>query len=394
MKYDFDRVIDRTGTGSVKWDLAEVFFGRPGLLPLWVADMDFESPPEVQAALAERARHGIYGYTSPKLDYYQSLTAWFKKRHSWDIKYEWLYFSPGVVPAINLVIQTYTEPGERVIIQKPVYYPFMLAISNNGREIINNPLQLMNGRYRIDFDDLEMKAKDPAVKLMILCSPHNPVGRVWTRDELTRVGEICGSHDVLVLSDEIHCDLTYINHRHIPFGSISDAFLMNSIACISPSKTFNLAGLQTAGLVIADPGLGRKYKNTIDRLGLLGPNLFGAEALAAAYAHGGPWLDAVMTYISGNLSYLKEYISENIPRIAVVEPEGTYLVWLDFRALGLDKISLKQLMLEKARVALDDGFIFGSPEGDGFMRINIACPRATLAEALLKIAQAIRKAPS
>jgi len=392
MKYDFDRVIDRTGTGSVKWDLAEVFFGRADLLPLWVADMDFESPPEVRAALAERARHGIYGYTSPKLDYYQSLTAWFRKRHSWDIKYDWLYFAPGVVPAINLAIQTYTEPGERVIIQKPVYYPFMLAISNNGREIINNPLKLINSMYLIDFDDLEMKASDPAARLMILCSPHNPVGRVWTREELNRVGEICCSHDVLVLSDEIHCDLTYENHRHIPFGSIRDAFLMNSITCISPSKTFNLAGLQTAGLIIANPELGRKYKHTIDCLGLLGPNLFGAEALTAAYAHGGSWLDAVMSYISGNLSYLKEYIIENIPRIAVIEPEGTYLVWLDFRPLGLDNKSLRQLMLEKAHVALDDGFIFGSPEGDGFMRINIACPRATLAEALRRIGLAAKEA--
>jgi cysteine-S-conjugate beta-lyase len=390
MKYDFDRVIDRTGTGSIKWDLADVIFGGTDLLPLWVADMDFESPPEVTAALVARAQHGIFGYSTPKTGYYQSLTGWFRKRHSWDLKYEWLYFAPGVVPAINLVIQTYTEPGDRIIIQKPVYYPFMLAIMSNGREILNNPLKQVNGGYRIDFDDLERKAKDPAAKLMILCSPHNPVGRVWTRDELNRVGEICCAHDVLILSDEIHCDLTYINHRHIPFGSISNTFLMNSITCISPSKTFNLAGLQTAGLVIANPELGRKYKHTIDCLGLLGPNLFGAEALTAAYEHGEPWLDAVMEYVSDNLSYLKDFISKHIPRIAVIEPEGTYLVWLDFRALSLDNKSLKQLMLDKARVALDDGFIFGSPEGDGFMRINIACPRATLAKALQRIEQAVR----
>ena len=389
MKFDFDRVIDRTGTASFKWDLVDGIFGGAGLLPLWVADMDFESPPEVVEALVKRARHGVYGYTAPMPEYYRAAAEWFERRHAWRIAPEWIVTAPGVVPALNLLIQTFTEPGDGVIVQQPVYYPFMRSIKNNGRKVINNPLRLEEKVYRVDFDDLEQKAKDPSARLMILCSPHNPVGRVWTREELKRIGDICLAHDILVVSDEIHCDLTYRGYRHVPFGSLGRDYLMKSITCTAPSKTFNLAGLQTANLVMAAPDLSQRYARTIDCLGLKWPNLFGAEALIAAYRHGGAWLDQLMEYLAGNLAFLKDYIAAHMPRIGVIEPEATYLVWLDFRDYGLDTESLKRLMRDKARLALDDGYIFGSPEGDGFERINIACPRSILEESLKRMREAV-----
>jgi cysteine-S-conjugate beta-lyase len=389
MKYDFDRIIDRTGTGSFKWDLVDNIFGGTGLLPLWVADMDFESPPEVVAALVRRAQHGVYGYTATMPEYYQAVADWFHRRHSWRITPEWIVTAPGIVPALNLLIQTFTEPGDGIIVQKPVYYPFMRSIKNNGRVIINNPLKLEGNTYHIDYDDLERKAKDPAVRLLILCNPHNPVGRVWTGEELKRIGNICFAHDVIVVSDEIHCDLTFKGHRHVPFGSISNEFLMKSITCTAPSKTFNLAGLQTANLVIASPDLRQRYTRTIECLGLKWPNLFGAEALIAAYRHGDEWLDQLMEYLGGNLAFLKKFIAANMPRVRVIDPEATFLVWLDFRDFGLDTETLKRLMRDKARLALDDGYIFGSPEGDGFERINIACPRAVLEDALKRMSDAL-----
>ncbi|MBN2160719.1 MAG: pyridoxal phosphate-dependent aminotransferase [Spirochaetes bacterium] len=390
MKYDFDRVIDRTGTGSFKWDLADALFHGSGLLPLWVADMDFESPPEVIEALVMRARHGIFGYTAPGPAYHDAIIKWFRKRHRWKIRPEWLRFAPGVVPALNLLVQAFTAPGDSVIVQMPVYYPFMRAISLNGRTVLNNPLKLEKGRYRMDLEDLERKAMTPGARLIILCSPHNPVGRVWTRDELEGLGSICLKRGILVVADEIHCDLTYQGVRHVPFASIKEEFLMNSVTCLSPSKTFNLAGLQTAALVIAGGERRAGYETTLSRLGLTWPNVFGSEALTAAYTHGAPWLDALIDYLAGNLEFLKQFIARNIPGVTVIEPEGTYLVWLDFRGLDMDNNALKRLMIEDARVALDHGFIFGSPEGDGFERINIACPRATLEEALRRIERALK----
>jgi len=343
----------------------------------------------VVEALAKRARHGVYGYTAPMPEYYRAVTEWFEGRHAWRLTPEWIVTAPGVVPALNLLIQTFTEPGDGVIVQQPVYYPFMRSIKNNGRKVINNPLRLEEKVYRVDFDDLEQKAKDPSARLMILCSPHNPVGRVWTREELKRIGDICLAHDILVVSDEIHCDLTYRGYRHVPFGSLGRDYLMKSITCTAPSKTFNLAGLQTANLVMAAPDLRQRYARTIDCLGLKWPNLFGAEALIAAYRHGGAWLDQLMEYLAGNLAFLKDYIAAHMPRIGVIEPEATYLVWLDFRDYGLDTESLKRLMRDKARLALDDGYIFGSPEGDGFERINIACPRSILEESLKRMREAV-----
>ena len=390
MKFDFDRIIDRTGTASIKWDLADSLFSGTGLLPLWVADMDFESPPEVIEALSERARHGIYGYTAPDPEYSPAIAAWFKDRHNWELDTSWLHFSPGVVTALNLLVQALTEPGDRVIVQKPVYYPFMSSIKNNGRTVLDNSLKLEGGRYVMDLDGLERVTRDPGARLLLLCNPHNPVGRAWTREELKALGDICIARGIPVVSDEIHCDLVYPGRRHAPFGSLGDSYLQNSITCISPSKTFNLAGLQTASLVIADPEIGKKYRRALERFGLKWPNLFGATALTAAYRHGADWLDQLMEYIAGNYRFLKEFIGAEIPAIRVIEPEATYLVWLDFRGLGLDAGALKTLLCGAARVALNEGYTFGSPEGDGFERINIACPRSILREALTRIAGAVR----
>jgi len=389
MKFDFDRIIDRTGTGSFKWDLADSIFKGEGLLPLWVADMDFESPPEVVAALEERARHGIFGYTAPMPEYFHAVADWFARRHGWRLDHDWIVAAPGVVPALNLLIQTFTEPGDGVIVQMPVYYPFMRSIKNNGRAIINNPLKLDGNMYRIDYDDLEYKARDPRARMLILCSPHNPVGRLWTKEELKRIGEICIAHDVLVISDEIHCDLVFHGRSHVPLGSINAQFLMKSITCTAPSKTFNLAGLQTANLVIANPDMRQRYNRTTQCLGLTWPNLFGMEALIAAYRHGDRWLDQLMEYLWGNLVFLREFIAAKMPRVKVIEPEATYLVWLDFRDYGLGNENLKKLLRDRARLALDDGCIFGSPEGDGFERINIACPRAILEKALERMQKAL-----
>ncbi len=392
MNYDFDRAINRKGTGSVKWDHVDDLFRGEGLLPLWVADMDFESPPEVIAALGERARHGVFGYTMAGHESREALVAWFRDRHDWRIDPSWLLYAPGVVPALNILIQTLTGPGDGVIIQKPVYHPFMTSIEKNGREILNNPLLLEGGSYRMDFDDLARKAADPRARLMILCNPHNPVGRAWRREELLRLGEICATRGITVISDEIHCDLVHPRHRHLPFASAGGECLMNSITCLSPGKTFNLAGLQIADLVIPRQELRQAYRDALERLGIHGPNLFAIEAARAAYLHGAPWRDALMRYLMGNLEFLREYIDSSMEGVTLIEPEATYLAWLDFRDRGLDGKGLKRFLRDRARVALVEGRVFGDPEGNGFARINFACPRMVLDEALERIRGALGKA--
>jgi len=390
MKYNFDKKTERYNTGSVKWDLVDELFGGEDLLPMWVADMDFKSPEPVIKALRDRASQGIFGYTACMHSYYETTIEWIKKRHAFQIEKEWIVFCPGIVPAINMLIQTFTSPGDKVILQLPVYYPFMNAVKNNGRIIKNNPLLFEKGRYKMDFDDLREKAGDPLSKLIVLCSPHNPVGRVWTKDELAQLGEICIENSVLVISDEIHSDLILKGYKHTPFASISNEFLKHSITCISPSKTFNLAGLQTSNVIIPDPGKRNDFSRTLDANGIHNPNVFGALALETAYRHGEDWLNQLLEYLHDNLNYLKNFIHEKIPKIKVIEPEATYLLWLDFRELGLSGDELKKFMLGKAKVALDDGYIFGRAEGDGFERINIACPRATLEKGLRRIENAVK----
>jgi len=403
MKYNFDAEVDRKGTDSVKWEFVQHadnpfrlahtdrFFGENRVLPMWVADMDFRSPGPVIEALVARAQHGIYGYTAPTDGFYQSVVNWMRRRHGWEIAPEWICITPGVVPAINMLVRTFLAPGDRVLVQSPVYYPFYSAVENNGGEIITNPLVYAGGRYQMDFADLERKAKDPRVKMVILSSPHNPVGRVWTRDELRRFGEICMQNDVLVVSDEVHGDLIHRGSVFTPFAQISPDFARHSISCTAPSKTFNLAGLQISCIVIPDDGLRFRFEKTLQSNGLgLVAGSFGVVALQAAYDHGEAWLEQLLDYLGANLAYLETYVAEKIPQMSVIRPEGTYLVWLDCRRLGLEKLELKRLILEGAGVYLDEGYIFG-PEGEGFERMNIACPRPVLAEALDRIKNAIAR---
>lgn len=386
MPYNFDEVIDRRSTKSLKWDRLKTRFGREDVLAMWVADMDFMSPPCVQNALVKRAQHGVYGYAIHDDEFNQAVVNWMEHRHGFEIQPEWIATAIGVVPALTVIVQAFTEPGDGVLIQPPVYYPFKRVIENWDRRVVENPLVERNGKYEIDFDQLEEKARE--AKIMFLCSPHNPVGRVWTLDELQRIGEICARNGVLVVSDEIHSDLVYAGVRHIPFASISDAFAENSITCAAPSKTFNLAGLNTAYVVAKNPDLLRRYKLMLAKASMNEVNIFGIEALAAAYNEGGPWLDELMKYLAGNLEYLNQYIQDNIPEIRVIQPEATYLVWLDCSALSLEKKELDQFLVHEALLALDEGHLFGD-EGIGFQRVNIACPRSILEQGLRQLSDAV-----
>lgn len=402
MKYDFDREINRKGTNSVKWEFIKqgnklLYRKEPDgssastrLLPMWVADMDFPCPEPVVEALVARAQHRIFGYTSPTDSYQRAIVNWMKKRHGWEIEPEWICTAPGVVPALYMLVQTFIIPGDKVLIQTPVYYPFNKAVENGDGVLVTNSLLYEDGRYSMDFADLEQKTKDPQVKMVILCSPHNPVGRVWTRDELLRFGEICIKNNVLVVSDEIHGDLILEGYVFTPFADISEEFAQNSITCTAPSKTFNLAGLKTSNIIISNEQLRSRFKKTLERTGLSGVGAFGVIALEAAYNHGEEWLAQVLDYVMGNLQYLQEYIAEHLPQISVVPLEGTYLVWLDCRSLGLSEQELERVMLKEAKVYLDEGYIFGI-EGQGFERINIACSRSVLVEALERMRNVIER---
>lgn len=387
MKYDFDKIINRVGSNTAKWDEVEAKFGTKDVIPMWVADMDFRVAEPIVNALKKRAEHGIFGYTTMSDSYKEAVCNWMKKRHSWAVKKDWLIHSPGVVPALSIIIKEFTEPGDKIIIQSPVYYPFFEVVEGNGRELVCNPLKNVDGKYIMDYEDLERKM-DEKVKLLILCNPHNPVGRVWKREELIKLGEICIKHNVKVISDEIHLDLVYKGHKHIPFASISDEFANNSITCFAPSKTFNIAGLQSALLSIPNKEYYERFANALAILDMRRDNCFGAVATETAYTQGEEWLDELLEYLEENLDFLVDYIKESIPKIKVDKIEGTYLVWLDCRKLGMNKKELSEFMLKRAKVALDDGYWFGE-EGEGFVRINIACPRSRLEEALKRIEVAV-----
>jgi len=388
MKYNFDTIFDRRGTGSEKWDMCDTIFGGSSLLPLWVADMDFRSPPEVIDALTKRVAHGIFGYTAYTESAYTSVINWYRARHGWEIMKEWIVYSPGVVPALSLLVQCFTSPGDGIIIQRPVYHPFMHVIEWNGRKLLNSPLrQGSSGRYEMDFEDLRVKASDPSAKMMILCSPHNPPGRVWRRDELSALIEICSERGILIVSDEIHCDLTYEGIKHIPLPLVRPEYSDRIITCTSPSKTFNLAGLQLSNIIIPDETLRKEFRKISVRNGIFDPNSFAAVAMEAAYNSGGEWLDEMMEYVRGNLEYLKNFLRSDLPAVKVIEPEGTYLVWIDFRGTGMGHKELLRKFVEDAKVAPGQGDIYG-PEGEGFMRINLACPRSILEEGLKRITAA------
>ncbi len=386
MKYNFDKITDRKNTDSIKYDFAERR-GKPAdILPLWVADMDFPAPDEVLAELKKRAEHGIFGYSEPDDEYYEALCGWFKERHGWDCKKDNFAQTCGVVHAICSLVRALTEEGDGVIICQPVYYPFASAVTDNGRKLVVSELKNDNGYYTVDFADFENKIVENDVKLFILCSPHNPVGRVWTGVELQRLGDICLKHGVFVISDEIHCDFTYGGYKHIVFPTVDKKFEKNCAVCTAPSKTFNLAGLHIANIYIADGKAMAKFRRELDGQGYSQPNAMGIVGCRAAYKYGGEWLDGLLEYLTGNLNFVRKYLAENLPQIKLCEPQGTYLIWLDCRAAGMDDKRLSDAVV-KAGLWLDDGYIFGAG-GSGFQRINIACPRATLKLALEKFKKA------
>jgi len=388
-QFNFDEIIERANTDSIKWSRKHLkqHFGGEDSVPMWIADMDFKAAPAIIDAVVARAKHGVYGYGHKSDEFLEAAVAWQKKRNDWDIQKEWILFTPGIIPALNFILETFCNPGDKVIIQSPVYYPFANIINNNGLHISNNPLELRNGRYEINYEQLEEVARDGRAKVMILCSPHNPVGRVWTEDELKRVGEICIRNNVLVVTDEIHSDLVYPPHRHTPFAKISEEFKMNSIVCTSPSKTFNLAGLQLSNIIVPNERLRRDLYHKISTIDI-DPGSFATVAQIAAYHQGEEWLEQLLVYLQRNLQLISKFVAERMPKVRMIKPEATYLAWLDFSAYGLTDEDLRVLMQKDAKVALDDGYIFG-PGGENFQRINFACPQSMLKDALNRIAKAL-----
>lgn len=387
-EFNFDEVIDRTNTDSVKWGFLNERYGDSDIIPLPVADMDFRVAEPILEAINERTHHGIFGYAMPRPSYYTAIIKWFEKRHNWKIEKEWILSSPGVVPAVFVAVQTFTQPGDKILVQTPAYYPFLMA-PMLGRQVVTSELLFDGKSYKMDYEDMAKKAKDPLVKMAILCSPHNPVGRVWSKDELKQFGDICLENHLLIFSDEIHWDLTLHNNKHIPFLTVSDDFRPRTIVGTSASKSFNLAGLQNSTIIVEQEHLRSDLKQGLSKAGIWVPNVFGMVATQAAYDHGEQWLNAVNQYVWENYLFLKDYFAEHLPQANVVEPEGTYLVWVDFRSFGLDPKKLEEVMLKQAKVALDEGYIFG-PGGEGFERFNIACPRIILQEALERIKEAFK----
>jgi len=385
LKYDFDTIINRRNTNSVKWDSTE----EKDILPMWVADMDFKTADSIIKALEKRVHHGIFGYAAIPDAYYEAEVSWWDKRHNFKIKKEWIEVSTGVIPSLSAVVQAFTEPGDKVLIQSPVYNYFNTAITNNKCDVVLNELKYNGEYYEIDFDDFEKKASDIKVKIFILCNPHNPVGRTWSKDELERLGEICLKHNVLVLVDEIHRDLVYKENKHIPFASVSKKFLMNSITCTAPSKTFNLAGLKTSNIIVANEEYRKKVNRSLNVNEVIEPNVFGIEALIAAYNEGEEWLDQLLDYLKGNRDYLISFINERIPKLRVVIPEATYLIWVDCRSIGISSKEFSKKILEEGDLRINDGHTYGEA-GEGFIRINIACSRALLIEGLERLEKVVK----
>lgn len=384
MKYDFDKTIDRRATNSYKWDSAP-----EGVLPMWVADMDFRTAPAIIDALQKRVAHGIFGYTRVPDAYYDAVTSWFSRRHGWDIDREWIIYTSGVVPAVSAVIKALTVPGDKVIVQTPVYNCFFSSIRNNGCEIVSNPLRRTADTYKMDFDALERCAADPRTKVMLLCNPHNPAGRVWTPDELTRLGNICLRNGVTVVADEIHCELVYQGFKYTPFASLSDAFLHRSVTCVSPSKAFNIAGLQIANIVAFDNDLRSRIDKAININEVCDVNPFGVAATIAAYNEGEEWLNQLVDYLHGNYEAMAEFCRRELAEFPITRLEGTYLVWMDCSSLGMSSDALEHALLDDARLWLNAGTMYGA-EGEGYMRWNIACPRSVMLDGLNRFLNFVR----
>lgn len=388
-QYNFDEVIDRKGTDCLKYDFA-VQRGQPeGVLPFWIADMDFRVAQPILDELHKRIDHGIFGYSDTGEAYFQALKNWQKKYFDWDIESDWLVKTPGVVPAINVAVRALTEVGDGVLVNRPVYYPFLAAIQNNGRKLVNSPLVLKDGHYEIDFDDLEQKIIDKNVKVAILCSPHNPVGRVWTKEELTKYAKICEKYGVIIIADEIHQDFSYEGHPHTTFATISPYAKDSCIICTAPSKTFNIAGLQCSNIFIPDRAIRELFRKELECFGYDQINLMAIAACQAAYEGGETWLTEVKAYIKGNKDFTRAYLAKHLPEMKLIEPEGTYLLWLDASFYTLDDKELERKIVHDGNLWVDMGTMFG-PEGSGFFRFNIACPRATLELGLAQLVKAFK----
>lgn len=386
----FDEYLERKGTSCFKWDGLTEKFGvthPEDIIPMWIADMDFRSPKEVSQTILERAGSEAYGYTVKPQALYDAVIGWVERHYHWQIQKDWIVFTPGVIPGFYVAIQSFTRPGEGVIVQTPVYYPFMEGIENNGRKVAVNPLVEKDGDWFMDFDDLEKKVKDPANKLLILCNPHNPVGRAWTAEELKKLGDLCMENDVLLVSDEIHADLIMEGHEHHAVCAVSDKFRENTITHYAPSKTFNLAGLQTAYAVIPNKEIRDDYIRQMNRNRLGAMNWFGISALTTAYTQCDGYVTALCSYLGKNMDYMEKYIKENLPQLKMKKSEATYMVWVDFRGTGMTAEEIESFILEKAHIATDMGSWFGQG-GKGFLRFNVACPRKLLQKALEQLKEA------
>ncbi|MCU6760778.1 pyridoxal phosphate-dependent aminotransferase [Brotonthovivens ammoniilytica] len=384
MDYNFDKIIDRRGTASEKYDFLEKNGFSKDTLPMWVADMDFETVPEVKEKLKELVEHGIYGYTGRTDGYYKAVCSWFSRRFQWKIDREWVISTPGIVFALAAAVRAFTNPGDGVMIQQPVYYPFESVIQRNHRTVVNNQLKLVGGRYEMDFELMERQIREHHVKLFLLCSPHNPVGRVWTWEELLKAAEICRKYDVLTAADEIHCDFVRKGFWHTSFGTLPEEFAARSIICTAPSKTFNLAGLQASNIIISNAELRRRYLTELNACASFGAGMFGLAACQTAYETGEVWLTELLAYLEQNYQYVKTFLAEYLPKIRLTELEGTYLIWMDFREYHFSDRELEEKMRHGANLWLDAGTMFGAG-GRGFMRMNIAVPRKTLKEAMKRL---------
>jgi len=382
MKYDFDKLINRADTNCVKYDLRTQVFGNPDVLPMWVADMDFETPDFVRKAVIERAEHPVYGYHFKDRPYFESIAGWLKRRHQWEVPTEWMSFTPGVVCGFTMAVLAFTKPGDEIIIQSPVYPPFHHAVTSQGRKLVYNTLVDRGEGYEMNFDQLVEQAK--TAKMLILCNPHNPVGRCWTRNELLFLGEICMKNNLLVISDEIHCDLVLPGYRHLPFASLDKEFAQRSITFHAASKTFNLAGLATSTAIIPNEGLRKVYTDFVSNLEAHLGNIFGKVATQAAMTQGDEWLAQLLDYVQGNIDYVSDFLTANLPKVKFHKPQATYMMWLDFNGYGLSEEDLWQKMTQEAQLGFNRGKDFGI-EGSGFFRINLACPRATVEEAMRRL---------
>jgi cysteine-S-conjugate beta-lyase len=387
MTWNFDQPVEREGTDCVKYDLRKEFFGRSDITPMWVADMDFVTPGFIISALQKRLTHEILGYSFRPPGYFSSITGWVKSRHSWEIEKEWICFTPGIVPALNFCTLAFSKPGDRIIVQPPVYFPFFSAVEAHGRKLVCNQLKESDGRWVMDYDSLESELREGAA-MVLLSNPHNPVGRVWTTGELQKLSELCLKYGALMISDEIHCDLVLPGFRHTPLATLSESTAASTVTLIAPSKTFNLAGLSTSSVIISDAGLRKKFIKLTESLHVGNGNIFGTVASIAAYTHGHEWLDALLVYLDTNMGIAETYFRELIPEIIPVRPQATYMIWLDCRKLGMDGKELQKFFTGKAGVGMNEGSTFG-PGGEGFMRMNVAMPESRVRRALEQIGEAV-----